>query len=214
MPTMYNAALSPFAGRVRIAQRATGFALELADPPGGLHSDTYKAITPIDKLPVMVDGGLTLPESQVILEYLDEKYAGGRLSGSTPEDRAQARLLCRLADLYIFPPLSVLFGQLSPKTRDAAVVTARVAELEKGLKILDHYVSGTDTATGKAFSIADCTLPTVLFFVSALGPAFGLAQPYAATPKLGAYLAAVNTNKDVAPVIAEMAAALKKLQGG
>ncbi|GGC61391.1 glutathione S-transferase family protein [Chelatococcus reniformis] len=212
MTQLYNSDLSPFAGRVRVGCLYKGVPLELADPPGGLHSEAYRAITPIDKLPVMTHGDLVMPESQVILEYLDETHEGPSLLPGTAAERARARLLARLGDLYVFPPLTTLFGQLNPKYRDAAVVDAKLAELKKALGYVEHHLAGGPFAAGPAFSVADCALPTVCFFVDNFAPVFGLTEPYAEAPKLRAYLAGIAAHPAVAPILAAQTEALRKMQ--
>jgi glutathione S-transferase len=57
------------------------------DPKTNLAPPELRAIHPLGKSPVMQDGGLILPESGAIIEYLLEKYGDGRLAPqpNTPE---------------------------------------------------------------------------------------------------------------------------------
>ena len=73
---LYAVRLSPFAARVRLALRLKGLAYDILLPPGGsTRSPEYLAINPIGKLPVLVtDEGLVIPESETIIDYLDERY--------------------------------------------------------------------------------------------------------------------------------------------
>ena len=57
--------------RIRFHQRTPGFRAP----------DSLKAVHPLGKAPVMVDGDVTLAESAVILTYLNDRYGQGRLSG-------------------------------------------------------------------------------------------------------------------------------------
>ncbi|HHQ13901.1 MAG TPA: hypothetical protein ENK16_02635 [Chromatiales bacterium] len=47
--------------------------------PEGLQSADYLAINPFGKVPVLVDGALTMSESVAIIQYLLDRYADGRL---------------------------------------------------------------------------------------------------------------------------------------
>ncbi|WP_439817917.1 glutathione S-transferase family protein [Zavarzinia sp. CC-PAN008] len=214
MPTLYSLDVSPYAARVRIAARYKGIALDLAPPPeGGMKSDLYRAINPIQRLPTLVDGTLKLPESQVIVEYLEETQGGPSLLPGSPADRARARLLSRMVDLYIFVPLTVLFGQLDPSTRNEAVLKEKVGELGAALQQVEHYLVGPH-AVGEAFSQADCALPTALFFITTLGPMLGVTEPLAHTPRLARYWSTIGQHPAVAPVMAEMQQGLRQLMGG
>jgi glutathione S-transferase len=69
--------------------------------------EEFERISPLRRIPVMVDGDLVLCDSTVICAYLDEAYDGQRLLPSSPADRARARWLeeyadTRLGDLFIW----------------------------------------------------------------------------------------------------------------
>lgn len=61
------------------------------------------ALNPIGKVPCPVDGDFVLPESAVIIEYLEEAGGGLKLLPDDPKARARVRLLVGLVDLYIAP---------------------------------------------------------------------------------------------------------------
>ena len=141
---LYSANLSPFAARPRIAIYAKGLAVEILPPPDGPGSDAYKAINPTGKVPCLVtSGGECIPESDAIVEFFEDAFPDqSPLRPVSAEDKAKARVLARVADLYVMGPMSKLFGQLNPATRDQAVTDAQLAELEKGLDGLNVFLSG------------------------------------------------------------------------
>lgn len=57
------------------------------DPKTMLAPDSLRAVHPLGKAPVLVDNGVTLVESAAILEYLVDKYGGGKFKPvpGTPE---------------------------------------------------------------------------------------------------------------------------------
>lgn len=71
---------------------------------GGLKSPGYLALNPQGKMPLLVmPDGTSLPESEVIVSYLLDKYSGvgPSLRASTPELRARGALATRIHDIYI-----------------------------------------------------------------------------------------------------------------
>jgi len=212
---LYNANLSPYASRVRLAIYATGLDVEILPPPGPLNSDAYKAINPLGKIPALaLDDGTVLPESDVIVQYVDEK-AGGRLTPATPEDRARARLIARLADLYVAPGLGIIFRQLGAAQRDDARIAEGVADVKRGVGFLEHYVAPGPYAVGGRISTADCIVAPTLFFVAAILPRIGEKAPFAGAPNVAAYWTALGKDGAVAKVLGEMGEALAaRMKGG
>ena len=77
MIAFYYLSGSPFTWRVWLAleHKALKYKrIELSLEKGDLKSDSYLALNPRGKVPVIVDGDFSIYESGVILEYLEEKY--------------------------------------------------------------------------------------------------------------------------------------------
>ena len=96
-----SAAASPFVRKVRIAASILGLdgriTLEPADTVNP--SDTVREQNPLGKIPALVlDDGVVLFDSRVILEYLDHLAGGGRIVPSEPKARFAALRLQALAD--------------------------------------------------------------------------------------------------------------------
>ena len=94
MITLYNAARCPYAARARIVLAEKGIEFEtveidLSDRPAWLYEKN-----PTGRVPVIEeDGGDPIPESAVIMEFLEERYPEPALLPPDPADRAVARLL-------------------------------------------------------------------------------------------------------------------------
>src|SRR6185437_2511751 len=96
-----SANASPFVRKVRIAAAILGLesrikieAADTADP-----KDTVRQQNPLGKIPALVvDDGLVLFDSRVILDYLDHVAGGGRIVPSDPKARFAALRLQALAD--------------------------------------------------------------------------------------------------------------------
>lgn len=211
---LYNMNLSNFATKCRLVIYEKGLNIEMAPIPGGdLHSAEYAKINPLGKTPALDVDGLLIPESEVINEYLEDKYPTPPLLPKSPEDRAKVRILTRFHDLYLEPPLRALFNQMDPKTRDEKVIGEKVADFKNRLDQLEKMLAGSGFACGANFTLADCALVPTMFFVTNLMPVFGV-YPLDGHPKLAAWWTHVQTRPSVKKGLAEMGEALAAMQRG
>lgn len=203
---LYSADMSPFAARCRLAVYAKGAPVDILPPPGGgLKSPEYLAIHPLGKVPSLVtEDGTVIIESDVIVEFIEDRFPTPSLRPGGPETVARARMIARLADGMIGGPLGALFGQTNPATRDAAVVEDRLAKLDQGLGALNVFLSGDAWAAGPDMTIADCSVLPLLFYVRTMGFAFGRPDLMEKHGKVAAYFAAAQQNDHVRRVMEEM----------
>ena len=90
---LYDAPRCPYCARVRILLAEKGVELEvvevdLSDRPAWLYEKN-----PTGRVPVLEEDGRALPESAVIMEFLEERYPEPALLPPDPADRAFVRLL-------------------------------------------------------------------------------------------------------------------------
>jgi RNA polymerase-associated protein len=94
---LIDAARCPYCARVRIALAEKGVEYEtveidLSDRPAWVY-----ALNAPGRVPIL-DGDLVLPESEVIMEYLEERHPDPALLPADPVERARARLLVKRFD--------------------------------------------------------------------------------------------------------------------
>jgi glutathione S-transferase len=159
---LYSVDLSPYASRVRIAIYAKNLPIEIVAPPGGLGSAEFNELSPLGKVPALEVDGRWVVESEVINEFLEDRFPTPPLRPADPLARARMRELSRFADLYLSPPLTVLFAQMNPATRDAKLVAEKLAELDLRLDQLESLVVAGPHGAGASLSLADCTLAAAL----------------------------------------------------
>jgi glutathione S-transferase len=218
---LYQGDLSPFSARVRMqvyAKDLVGKGIELASAPGGAGSALYKAINPTGKIPALDTGKRVIPESEVICEYIEDVFQSPPLRPADPEGRAQVRLLSRFVDLYLYPRMSPLYGQLNPATRDAAVVSQGLVSLDEGLAICEQWLKdgqyqGGGFAVGNSLTLADCALVTGFFFINALLPMFGRSPAFKGFDLLATYWKAASALPVARRVTGEMDAAMAAMMG-
>jgi glutathione S-transferase len=206
---LYGGLASPYVARVVLFARLKGLALDPQMPAGGIKSPEYLARNPMGKMPALEVDGALIPESEVICEYLEDVYPdSGGLLGS-PLERARARLISRVHDVYVSPHASVLFRSMNPKTRDAAAVAAAKSALETGFGYLEHFVAATPFAAGDQLSLADCTLlPSFLIMRKTAFPIFGMTDPTAGEGSLGRWWSVVEADPVTGPFLQEYGAAV------
>jgi glutathione S-transferase len=99
--------VSPYVRKVLACLALKGLPYEI-DPITPFYGDEeFARLSPLRRIPVMVEGDLVLTDSSVICAYLDEAYSGHPLLPSGVADRARARWLeeyadTRLGDVFIW----------------------------------------------------------------------------------------------------------------
>ena len=91
--TLYDAPRCPYCARVRIVLaekriEVDTVVIDLSDRPAWIYEKN-----PTGRVPVIEDDGWALPESAVIMEFLEERYPEPPLLPPDPADRAAVRLL-------------------------------------------------------------------------------------------------------------------------
>ncbi len=195
MITLYDSALSPFAARVRMA-----LAFKNVDdwqsltPPGGLKSPEYLAINPAGRIPVLeLESGYLLPESEIILEYIEDLYPDPSLRPKDLEMRARARVLARIADFHVAEHMRPLFGQLSATERDLTLIKTSFAAIGDGLNYLNVQLRPGPWAVGTKMSTADCALVPILYFVEMLAGIFKVDNVFGDYDRVSAYWQNIKT---------------------
>jgi glutathione S-transferase len=128
--------VSPYVRKVLVALALKGVAHEVDPITPFFGNDDFSKLSPLRRIPVLIDGDLVLNDSTVICEYLDEAYPEPALMPASPVDRARARWLeefadSRLGDLIIwrFFFRKVVAPRVFKREPDAAEI-AQVTDVE------------------------------------------------------------------------------------
>jgi len=211
---LYTVPLSNFGNKSVIVAYEKNLPLEVVPPPGNeLASPAYLAINPLGKVPALEVDGTVIPESEVINEYLEDRYPNPPLLPKEAAARARVRVLTRHHDLYLDPPMRALFFQMDPKTRNAEVVAESLAGSQKALDYLESRI-GSPWAAGDAFTLADCALAPSIWYIVRILPAFGAADPLGSRPKTAAWFGRVQERPSVKRALEEQGKALAERMAG
>lgn len=175
--TLYSHPLASFCHKVLVAlyENGTPFTHHLVDLSDANASALLHNLWPMGKMPVLHDAerGETVPETSIIIEYLEQHYPGSR--PLLPGDRAeclQARLWDRFFDLYVQVPMQKIVGdRLRPEGgKDVLGVADAHASLRKAYPLIEQQMADKRWAIGDAFSLADCAAAPALFYASIVEP--------------------------------------------
>jgi glutathione S-transferase len=131
------------------------------------------ALWPFGKFPVLVDAGVTVAESTIIIEHLDIHHPGPvRLIPADPALALEVRFLDRVFDTYVMdemskPVLAVIQGGEAAKP---AALAAAAAALDTAYAWLETRLADRHWAAGDAFSMADCAAAPALFYADWVHP--------------------------------------------
>jgi len=172
---------------------------------GEHHSPQFLKINPAGKVPVLVDGGLTLTESIAIVMYLGEKYAD---KGFLPRDLGQRAELNRWL-LFAATELEQPLWRISRNTalypedkrQPADIVRAR-EDFAPMAAVLEEHMKGRQFIVGNTATIADFVTAYTLDWANEVQLLEGFAQlksymekmyerPHAA-PRIAAAFASLN----------------------
>ncbi len=156
---LYNLDHSPYATRVRMQIYKKALDIAIEPPPEALGSDAFQARFPMGKIPVLeLEDGSHLPDSWVIMEYIEEKIPALSLRPDGARASAQMQLLARYADTYLGPAaLSPMFQRITSGagTDDAE---AEVEALDVELERLERVLTYLPPCSERALHLGDIAL--------------------------------------------------------
>ncbi len=212
---LYYSPLSVYSAKPRIAMFEKAIAHETrlvnwTPATGWIKPEELPRLNPKAQIPVLVDGDAVIPDSTIILEYLDERVPKTPLFPAGAAERARCRVLEDLGDTLIAPNLGVLVREVLLKpdasTRDTAAVAQTKAELARQYQRLDRELATREYLCGD-FSVADisCFSPINIasLMESAPSPEFG---------NLSSWLSRMRNRPSVSRYLAEFADATAPLR--
>ena len=189
---LHDAARCPYCARARIvlAEKGLGYEaveIDLSDRPGWLYAKNPSGTVPV----LEEDGGLVLPESPVIMEYLEERFPEPALWPADPADRALGRLWLDRFDIRL-------------GSEYYALRRGEPSRLDEKLREIDAALEAQPYLSGREYGLADIGyVPWILRAGSNLGVEL---EPYTA---LSAWLERLSERPAIAAEL-ELTAALSR----
>ena len=159
--------VSPYVRKVLVCLELKGLSYEVDPITPFFGNEEFGRLSPLRRIPVMVDGDLVLTDSTVICEYLDEAHPTPPLLPGDAKERARARWLdefadTRLGDVFIwglFYPKMVhprVWGEAGDETR---IERSLATEIPAALDYLEGQLPDSGYLFG-SIGLADISVAT------------------------------------------------------
>ena len=215
---LYSGPLSLFSRKVEIALREKGLAFEREMVPfsqAAGYSPKHPAVlaaNPKRQVPVLVDGDLTLFDSTLIFEYLEDAYPAPPLYPRGAKEKARCRLLELTADEVVVPLVARFMFRTEPPSPDPErrrqqenAGTRAEADLGERYRAFEQILAEKEYLCG-AFTVADIALFMAILFARRLEAPF-----LAGHPGLALWYERTSVRPAVAETAREVAAADREL---
>ena len=163
--TVIGSYVSPYVRKVLAVLELKRLAYRIDPIVPFMGDDRFSRLSPLRRVPVLVDGDLTLCDSTVICEYLDDRYPAPAAYPREPAARARARWLeefadSRMGDVFVwhyFNHAVLRPHVLGLPTDEAVVARALTEEIPQVLAYLEPQLPETGFLHG-ALSVADISV--------------------------------------------------------
>jgi glutathione S-transferase len=203
-PILHGSNISPYVRKVRVALAYKGIEVDSVQQiPFGAPPE-YVAKSPLSKIPCWEEGDLILPDSSVILAYLEHRYPDPPLLPAEAGPRARALWFEEYADTKVAVTVAGVFFErvvkpsVFKKETDPRVVDKALNEsLPEILDYLTGCLGDDEYMVGGAFSIADIALTTPFVNFAIAGEKID-AQRW---PEMSAYVERIHALPCCAPIV-------------
>ena len=213
--TLYGAILSPYVRKIRIQLAEQLIPHEIVQQAPFNQPEWYFDISPLGRIPAIRDGDLTLADSGVIAQYLQDSRGGAPLFGATPEQAARVRWLEKYADYEVGALAThTIFANriLKPLTGgscDDAAVAQALENLVPLFDYLEDQLGEQHFFLGEQFSMADIAVVSQLINLAHAGE---LIDEYR-WPGLSSLLSRVTARSSVSNLLPDEHQLVAKMTG-
>ena len=159
MMTLYSGITCPFSHRCRFVLFEKGMDFEIKDIDTFNKPEDLAVINPYNQVPVLVERDLILYESNIINEYLDERFPHPQLMPADPVMRGRGRLVLFRLEKELFVHVATLENQAATAKEQAK---AREA-IAQGLTMIAPAYAKNKYVLGDDFSMIDVALAPLLW---------------------------------------------------
>ncbi|MCW8919188.1 MAG: stringent starvation protein A [Gammaproteobacteria bacterium] len=172
--TLFSGDTDVYSHRARLVLAEKGINVDIVSVEAGNMPEDLIELNPYGTLPTLVDRELVLYSSQVIMEYLDERFPHPPLMPVDPVSRANNRLMVYRIELDLYNQLDlILNGGEKAATKARKVIRDNLIAVSPVFEHKPFFMSDE-------FSLVDCYLAPLLWRL----PSLSVTLPKQATPLL------------------------------
>src|SRR6476659_7301294 len=171
-PIVYGFPRSTFVNIVRLVLTHKDVAYRFEDLEPVMGRSEHLALHPFNRVPIFRHGDFTVYETRAIVGYIDEVFAGARLTPQNPHARARMNQWIGVVDSYVYPYMiyhvtheRLVFPELGIAS-DEKVVAHALPRVETALSVAERELAhGKNFLLGDELTIADFyLLPSTFAF--------------------------------------------------
>lgn len=155
--TLYSGTTCPFSQRCRIVLFEKGMDFQIIDVDLFNKPEDLAVMNPYNRVPVLVERDLILYESNIINEYIDERFPHPQLMPADPVMRARARLFLFRFEQELFTHVQVLERGTVKQQEKARVV------IKENLTQIAPIFTKQKYMLGEEFSMLDVAVAPLLW---------------------------------------------------
>ncbi len=159
--TLFSDPMDVYSHHVRLVLAEKGVSFDVVYVNPGETNEDLMQLNPAHRLPTLVDRELVLMHSNIIMEYLDERFPHPPLLHVHPITRAKSRLLMKQIDEDWYP----LLLRLQDNKNDTAAIHSICLQLKQVLPIFKEYAF----FLSNDFTMVDCWVAPLLWRLKGFG---------------------------------------------
>ena len=159
MMNLYSGTTDPFSHRCRIVLYEKGMDFQVVDVDLYNKPEDIAVINPYNRVPVLVDRDLVLYESNIINEYIDERFPHPQLMPPDPITRARTRMFIYGFERELYQPVRVLENHASSEEAREAARKSISAQLQQ----FSGHLAKNKYFLGEDFSMLDICIAPLLW---------------------------------------------------
>ncbi|HLU79849.1 MAG TPA: glutathione S-transferase N-terminal domain-containing protein [Burkholderiaceae bacterium] len=160
MMVLYSGTTCPFSQRCRFVLFEKGMDFEIRDVDLYNKPEDIAVMNPYGQVPILVERDLILYESNIINEYIDERFPHPQLMPADPVMRARTRLFLYNFEKELFVHVSVLENRNNPDPQAQEVARQNIRDR---LAQLAPVLVKNKFMLGEEFSMLDVAIAPLLW---------------------------------------------------
>ncbi len=201
-PIVYGPAGSTYVWSTRLTLAEKGVTHRLVEVPFGAHREAeHIERQPFAKVPAFEHDDFMLYETQAIIRYIDERFAGTPLQPEDVHRWSRMNQLIGIVDAYAWPAIAgkILYNRvLVPRflggTPDEEAIEAAMPRARLCLSEIARLMEDYPFLAGEHLSLADLMVFPLLYYFARIPEG---AAPLAEHPKLGEWLGRIDERQSV-----------------